>query len=808
MADNKRRGRFGRGSDDDVPQSIFDLFEPPPDQDAATFTRIPIIRDDAELDLTDAGMVEAQMAAEAEAAGLAHWTEPPTGQVPKALASAVTQDDKWADMRGPSWQGEEPNWAGPDLSDVFADTEAISHRRVVESDDDLTIDATPTPPPPSRQIRAERPERAAHDPAPQPRVAPPPAPNGSNGRPGAPVGTPPAPSVFGDRPAVAGRPTAPPPGAAAFDDRQGRPAATADQPPAAGRGRSAFDERQSARGVSAFDERQAARGPASLDERQAARGPSVFDDRPAPQAPSAFDERQAARSGAVPPDPGTPQSVFDDRRRLGSPPPPPAASRPSPPPAPAPAARPPSQPGPAAQPPAAGQPGPAPTRAAPARALPPDATQPGPVGGRLLAPDPTPAGSPPPPAGRASGPAGAGGAARAAASPQVATQRGRLPGVRLEGPDSGMPGGPPSGAVRRGAHDAPPPGGDPTLRPARAPMPERGPVPNRAPQPQPQAPPHAQPQPQAQGGPAAPAERMGRFEQHPLDDPRAAGRFEAGPQRRPEVAPPGYDDEEYEAAPAGGASPAKSIGPRVVVGVALAALVGVALGLGPTVTMLLVGVLTLLAVMELFNTMRIAGLRPATLLGLVGAVALPAAAYVRGETGYPLVIGLAVIFGMLWYLTGADTERPVLNLGLTFLGVLWVGGLAGFAALMLRAEESVQLLAATIAITAISDTFAYFGGRAYGTKPFHPASPNKTWEGTFTGFFGALVAGLVIGVSGLFDLFDGKFTAVMALAALVGLLAPIGDLHATMKSKKGGITPNVRSTNTPSRPPVAKANTT
>ncbi|MDH5288626.1 MAG: CDP-archaeol synthase [Acidimicrobiia bacterium] len=798
MADNKRRGRFGRGSDDDAPQSIFDLFEPPPEQDAASFTRIPIIRDDAdvELDLTDSAMVEAQVAADVEAGGLAHWTEPPTGQVPKSLASAVSQDDKWADVRGPSWQGEEPNWAGPDLSDVFADTQAISHRRVVETDDeDLRSDPTSAMPLPGRQLRNERPAPGAFDAPGQPRVSPPPpsapADNGFDARRGV-AGTPPAPSVFGDQPAVAGRPAGPPPGAAAFDDRPNpRPAAApagpsaldqrsaggdpgADERPAGRDAPSAFDPPPpSGRGVSSFDERQAAagRGVPGLDERQAAAGRGVpgLDSRRSPRGRAGFDEQPPVPPGA--------RSVFDERRRLGAPPPPAPAARPSPPPAPA--ARPaaaPAQSGPQLR---AGGPGPAGHQPGP----PPPAPGPaglGPVGGRLHAPDHNLAGGPPAPAARAPGPEPDPGAARRGPAPRMPDGRGRASGVRLEGGDlpgpQAGPGAPPP--ARRGAHDAPLPGGDPdaTLRPARVPPPDRGPAPTRA-------------MPQPQG---APVERNGRFEQpHPLHDP--AGRFEAGPpsQRQAAAPPETTDDEGFDLGPAAAAARGREssggVGQRVAVGVALVALVAVALGLGPAVTMLLVGLITLLAVMELFNTMRIAGLRPATLLGLVGAVALPAAAYVRGETGYPLVIGLAVIFGMLWYLTGADTERPVLNLGLTFLGVLWVGGLAGFAALMLRAEESIQLLGATIAITAISDAFAYFGGRAYGTKPFHPASPKKTWEGTFTGFFGALLTGLLIGLSGQFSLFDGHFTAVMALAALVGILAPIGDLAESLVKRDLGV---------------------
>ncbi len=809
MADNKRRGRFGRGSDDDAPQSIFDLFEPPPDQDAASFTRIPIIRDDAdvELDLTDNAMVEAQVAADVEAAGLAHWTEPATGQVPKSLASAVSQDDKWADVRGPSWQGEEPNWAGPDLSDVFADTQAISHRRVVETDDeDLQGDPTSTMPLPGRQLRAERSASGGFDPAGQapPRVSPPPPPapagNGFDARRGAASGTPPAPSVFGDQPAVAGRPASPPPGAAAFDDRPAaRPAAdrgagavspAPDQrPPSREPG---FDERPSAgRGLpSAFDgpPPPAGRGVTSFDERQAAAGRSVpgLDSHRSHRGRAGFDEQPPVQPGA--------RSVFDERRRLGGAPPPPApAARPSPPPAPAPAARPAPQSERVPQPRGGGLGQPAPAHPGLAR---PDASgrppsgpglaAPGPIGGRLQAPEHNPAGGPPPgPSVRAAGPGP--GDPRRGPAPDGSDGRGRPANVRLEsgdGPASqAMPPGPPPPS-RRGAHDAPSPLGadvDPTLRPGRVPMPDRGPAPTRA-----------MPQPQ---GPSA--ERNGRFEpqQHPLDDP--GGRFEAGPApRRQAPLPDGFDDEGYDLDPIAPSAPrgrgregaaAGGVGQRIAVGVALVALVAVALGLGPAITMLLVGLITLLAVMELFNTMRIAGLRPATLLGLVGAVALPAAAYVRGETGYPLVIGLAVIFGMLWYLTGADTERPVLNLGLTFLGMLWVGGLAGFAALMLRAEESIQLLATTIAITAISDTFAYFGGRAYGTKPFHPASPKKTWEGTITGFFGALMTGLVIGVSGQFSLFEGHFTAVMALAALVGILAPIGDLAESLVKRDLGV---------------------
>ncbi|MEM9565927.1 MAG: phosphatidate cytidylyltransferase [Actinomycetota bacterium] len=223
------------------------------------------------------------------------------------------------------------------------------------------------------------------------------------------------------------------------------------------------------------------------------------------------------------------------------------------------------------------------------------------------------------------------------------------------------------------------------------------------------------------------------------------------------------------------------------VGVALVALLLAAMRFGPETTLLLVVVAAIVGVVELYNAMRLAGLRPANLLGIVGTAAAPAAAYYRGDAALPLIIGLTVVFGSLWYLVGADTERPVLNLSLTMMGIFWIGGLAAFAGLMLRSEGGVELLLAAIIITVVSDTMAYVGGRAYGRRPFHPASPNKTWEGTTTGFLAAVFAGFAIGITEMGTLWDGNLLPAIALGAVVGLLAPIGDLAESVVKRDLGI---------------------
>jgi phosphatidate cytidylyltransferase len=594
MADNKKRGRFSKGPDD--AQSIFDLFEPPPEQEASSFGRIPIIRDDDEdsLDLTNVEYVEAQAAAEAEAAGLRHWTEPATGQVPAALGADV--DERSGEVSGPSWRGEDPNWAGPDLSDVFADTDGIRHDRVSARRRD---ESAPKPAPARRQAPESRPA----------------APTARRGQ---------APSIFDDSPRLEpanGRVSAPP----------------SAQPPPPGGG-PVPDPGVPTRGATP--------AAARADRSDAIDNPPAPERRPGPARPNGRVKNEVRANPAERAEPRRRERAVraEARADLGS------ESRPH------------------------------------------DAR-------------------------------GADQLEWAAGSDDPAT------GIDL-------------------------PRRRPTLEP------------------------EAQPRP-APRGDAPPAGRPNLAE----PDPRRARLLQAPPEDEPFAEEDDYEEyDEYDDEPKG-----RNLGQAFAVGIALSALAAVAIGLGPMPAVILVGVFALLAVMELFNGMRLAGLRPATLLGLVGTIALPAATYVRGDAGYPLVIGLAVVFGMLWYLTGADTERPVLNLGLTLMGILWVGGLAGFAALLVRAEGGTELLLAVIIITAVSDTLAYLGGRAYGAKPFHSASPNKTWEGTLTGFFGALFAGLVFGVTDVIGAFNGEFVSVIVMALVIGILVPIGDLAESLVKRDLGI---------------------
>ncbi|MGH9279130.1 MAG: phosphatidate cytidylyltransferase, partial [Acidimicrobiales bacterium] len=217
---------------------------------------------------------------------------------------------------------------------------------------------------------------------------------------------------------------------------------------------------------------------------------------------------------------------------------------------------------------------------------------------------------------------------------------------------------------------------------------------------------------------------------------------------------------------------------RVVTGLVAAAVLVVALVIGPKALVFLVALALTMAVAELYQGLRTQGYHPATLLGLVGTASLVGAVYWRGLDAYPLVIALFVVFTVLWYLAGVVRARPTMNVAVTILAFLYVGFLGSFAALMLKAgSPGVRILVGAIIATVAYDIGAYFVGRWAGKTPLAPAiSPNKTVEGMVGASLATLLVCLIVVRS--IDPWDaGK---AFWLAVVVCVAAPLGDLVESM----------------------------
>ncbi|MEK9526681.1 MAG: hypothetical protein VWZ83_09775, partial [Acidimicrobiaceae bacterium] len=124
----------------------------------------------------------------------------------------------------------------------------------------------------------------------------------------------------------------------------------------------------------------------------------------------------------------------------------------------------------------------------------------------------------------------------------------------------------------------------------------------------------------------------------------------------------------------------------VIVGVALAVLFFAAMAVGPVAALVIVTIALSLAAVEFYNAVRVAGYQPAVLLGLTAVLSLPLAVYWKGEAAIGLVLVLAILFGSLWYVMGISPDGAMRGLGATLLGIVHIGVLGSFAALMLSVD--------------------------------------------------------------------------------------------------------------------------
>jgi phosphatidate cytidylyltransferase len=190
---------------------------------------------------------------------------------------------------------------------------------------------------------------------------------------------------------------------------------------------------------------------------------------------------------------------------------------------------------------------------------------------------------------------------------------------------------------------------------------------------------------------------------------------------------------------------------------------------------------------ELFEVFQRAGLRPATLLGLTACFALMWGAYARGMPAITLVLFFAFVGSMLWYLLKVIHARALLGVGTTMLGVVWVGLLGSFAALMLAGGPNGRMLfVGAIVCSVASDVGGLALGAVAGRSQIAPdVSPNKTVEGTLGGLVFSIVFGLIVGLSS--GVWENSFVNGLLLGLVVGFVAPIGDLSQSLIKRDLGV---------------------
>ena len=236
--------------------------------------------------------------------------------------------------------------------------------------------------------------------------------------------------------------------------------------------------------------------------------------------------------------------------------------------------------------------------------------------------------------------------------------------------------------------------------------------------------------------------------------------------------------------------PRGSVAVRVATALPVAVVAIVAFLWGPVPILVVAVIVVTMAAAECFSALRRAGRHPATLLGLVGTVALLVGVYQRGETALVAVVALAVVFTLLWFLFGVERGAdPVTGTAATLFGFGWIAVLGSFAALLLDPRlfpdrHGEAYLFGAVLATVAADVGALVFGMWLGRHPVaRSVSPRKTWEG--------VVGGGVVAVLVSFLWTGSIHPWTPARAALLGLvvavLAPIGDLCESMVKRDLGV---------------------
>lgn len=183
--------------------------------------------------------------------------------------------------------------------------------------------------------------------------------------------------------------------------------------------------------------------------------------------------------------------------------------------------------------------------------------------------------------------------------------------------------------------------------------------------------------------------------------------------------------------------------------------------------------LMVVAVGELYATLRTRGYRPLALFGLLGVILMGVGAHTVGPLAIAGWAAAAAVATILFF-SLTPRRQALANTTVTILGMAWVGMLA-FAILIAAGPHPVAHIFFLVIVIAMNDIGAYFVGRGLGRRPLAPViSPSKTWEG----FFGGLIlGGVAAAVASVFPPWEeiGLARALVA-AGLVGILAPLGDL--------------------------------
>lgn len=242
-------------------------------------------------------------------------------------------------------------------------------------------------------------------------------------------------------------------------------------------------------------------------------------------------------------------------------------------------------------------------------------------------------------------------------------------------------------------------------------------------------------------------------------------------------------------APTSEPTPRRALGRNLPVaiasGVALAGTFVVTLLVHPLLFLGFIGLLAVIALLELDVAFREQGLRPATPLAVGAGLVMIVGTYNSGPSAQSLGLVLLMLGTLAWMLLDTRRHRVVASLGATLLMTLWVPFLVSFLGLLLTRDDGIWLVVGVVAFSATNDIGAFVVGSRFGRRRLAPAiSPAKSWEG----LAGGIATALAVAAVGVGPFLPGlDLVSALLLAAVVAVASTVGDLAESLVKRDLGI---------------------
>lgn len=251
-------------------------------------------------------------------------------------------------------------------------------------------------------------------------------------------------------------------------------------------------------------------------------------------------------------------------------------------------------------------------------------------------------------------------------------------------------------------------------------------------------------------------------------------------QPSPEQLPPVTPDPEH----AKRRGPGRNLPAAIAVGLALGAVVLLAVFVVPQAFPVLVAIVMVLAVLELIRALGEGDLRVPAVPLLVGVIGMVISTVVFGAEGLLISTAAAVCVLILWRVSESMGLTALRDVTGGVFTLAWVPFLGCFTLLLFGQDNGAMLVLLAVLVPVANDIGGYVAGVLFGAHPMAPSiSPKKSWEG----FAGSLLLGVAASTAVMVWALDQSWWVGVVLGAVLVVVSTCGDLAESLLKRDLGI---------------------